>query len=421
MKCSLDTTKASKLRGVINKNDYCYMYDYDRYFELCTIMDRMEDTVELINNFELPEKEDQFNATDFISWLNYAHLIYNCLFSLNKIFVVPNNKTLFACGKTKFYNDIEKHKTKYLGKYYSGVADGSDDDFFRYLRSMVLAHALKIDHEEFEKFSGSKYTYTPLVRWNSAKDSVDISYYVPDYKDKHRHLSIDISDLFEYLKTRYDYLDIIFDFIDKSKKSERKTKQSEYREAFSNIPSDLSSKYDLLWNKYKELGNIDVKNNADLLSCYLLQSKELIDYEFKTNLEQISIFYEVLNAILDIEIKALVSQKSNNLVISNFYNGNSLTKNGGVFSAYSYEIEKITSDYESLLCFGGNDFDDKFEKVKDLVVKYVAIDAVIERREKAYLCVISYCFDNVLYDKKLSKQLPQDLVEKLEKKYEIQI
>ena len=201
MKCSLDTTKASKLRGVINKNDYCYMYDYDRYFELCTIMDRMEDTVELINNFELPEKEDQFNATDFISWLNYAHLIYNCLFSLNKIFVVPNNKTLFACGKTKFYNDIEKHKTKYLGKYYSGVADGSDDDFFRYLRSMVLAHALKIDHEEFEKFSGSKYTYTPLVRWNSAKDSVDISYYVPDYKDKHRHLSIDISDLFEYLKT----------------------------------------------------------------------------------------------------------------------------------------------------------------------------------------------------------------------------
>ena len=421
MKCSLDITKANKLRGVIIKDDYCYMFDYDRYFELCTIMDRMEDTVELINGFELPEKENQFNATDFISWLNYAHLIYNCLYSLNKIFVVPNNNTLFACGKTQFYNDIDKEKTKYLGKYYVGVADGSDDDFFKYLRSMVLAHALKIDHKEFEKFSGSKYTYTPLVRWNSAKDTVDISYYVPDYKDKHRHLSIVVSDLFEYLKSRYDYLDIIFDFIDKSKKSERKTLQSKYRDAFSNIPSDLLSKYNLLWNKYKEFGNIEVKNNADPLSCYLLQSKEIMDYMFTTNTEKISVFFELLNAILDIEIKALISQKTNDSVISDFYSGCSFTKKDGVFPAYSYEIEKIVSDYESLLCFGGYDFDYNFEKVKDLVAKYVTIDNNIEKREKAYLCVICYCFDNVLHDTKLSKQLPNDLVKKLGQIYEIQI
>ena len=63
MKCSLDIAKASKLRGVINESDYCYKYDYDRYFELCTIMDRMEDTSELINDFELPEKENQFKIT----------------------------------------------------------------------------------------------------------------------------------------------------------------------------------------------------------------------------------------------------------------------------------------------------------------------------------------------------------------------
>lgn len=421
MKCNLDIGKANKLRGAINKNDYCYMYDYDRYFELCTIMDRMEDTVELINNFELPEKATQFNATDFISWLNYAHLIYNCLFSLNKVFVVPNNNTLFSYGKTKFYNNIDKEKTKYLGKYYVGVVDGSDDDFFRYLRSMVLAHALKIDHEEFEKFSGSKYTYTPLVRWNSTKDSVDISYYVPDYKDKHRNLSVNVSDLFEYLKSRYDYLDVILDFIEKSKKSERKIKQTQYREAFANIPTDLREKYDLLWNKYKEFGNIDVKNDADQLSCYLLQSKEFLDYQFTSNLEQVSIFYSLLNAILDVEIKALISQKDNDLVIVDFYSGNSFTKKDGVFPAYSYEIEKIVTDYENLLCFGGKCFDDNFEKVADLVKKYVTVDSSMDKREKAYLCVIAYCFDNVLFDAKLSKQLPKELVSKLEKKYEIQI
>ena len=146
-----------------------------------------------------------------------------------------------------------------------------------------------------------------------------------------------------------------------------------------------------------------------------------MDYMFTTNTEKISVFFELLNAILDIEIKALISQKTNDSVISDFYSGCSFTKKDGVFPAYSYEIEKIVSDYESLLCFGGYDFDYNFEKVKDLVAKYVTIDNNIEKREKAYLCVICYCFDNVLHDTKLSKQLPNDLVKKLGQIYEIQI
>ncbi len=421
MKCVLDVTKARKLRGEINNQDYSYLFKEELYYELCAIMDRFEDTVVLINDFELPIRKDMFNAFDFIAWLNFADLIYNCLYSLNRLFVVPNNKTLFAYQKTSFYKDIQNNETKYLGKYYTGVSEGTDDDFFKFLRSMVLAHSLSINEPKFEKYTQSTPSFSPLVRWNTNRDTVEISYYAPKANCKHKSIVLEISDLYAYLQSRYDYLDVILDFIKKSKKSERKTKQDQYREAFANIPTDLRAKYDLLWSKYKEFGNIDVKNNADQLSCYLLQSKDLIEYQFTFNSEEVSIFYSLLNAILDIEIKALISQKNNDLVITDFYSGNSFTKEDGVFHSCSYEIEKIVTDYENLLCFGGKQFDDNFEKVADLVKKYVAIDSSMEKREKAYLCVIAYCFDNVLFDAKLSKQLPKELVSKLEKKYEIQI
>ena len=419
MKCVLDISKARQLRGEINNQDYSYLFDEERYYELCTIMDRFEDTVVLINDFELPMRKDMFNAFDFISWLNFADLIYNCLFSLNRLFVVPNNVSLFAYKQTPLYQDIKNNETKYLGNYYLGVADGTDDDFFKFLRSMVLAHSLSINESKFEKYTNSTPSFSPLVRWNTNRDIVEISYYAPKSDCKHKHIELKISDLFAYIQSRYDYLDVIFVYIDKLKKSHRKSLQAKYRQAFTTIPVNLEDKYNLLWNTYKELGNLDVKNDADALSCYLKRVKEFIDFNFTTNKDLVILFREFLSALLDLEIKELISQKFVKFPISNFFSGYSPTKKGGVFATYSYSIEKIITDYDSLLCFDGSDFDDKFEDVKDDVKKYVNIDVVTSKLEKAYLCIIAYCLDNVLYDKELSAQFPKDLVEKLEKFYEI--
>ena len=215
MKCILDESKAKRLRDVVNKDHYCYMYDIERYYEICTIMDRLEDTVDLLNGFELPANKDQFNATDFISWVNYADLIINCIMSLNNIFVKPSAITLFHDDNIKLLSKLKKpYSSKFLGKYYS---NDNDDNFFKFIRAMVLAHSLKIDCNKFENFTHKQYVYTPLVRWNETKDKVEITYYIPDFKIKTQTLIIDVKDLFAYLESRYKYLDIIFPYIDKEK------------------------------------------------------------------------------------------------------------------------------------------------------------------------------------------------------------
>ena len=413
IKYELDITKAKNLRTKINECPYVFKYDFNKYIKICTILDRLEDTVNFLNEFELAKIEKGKYATDFIIWINFAHLIYNCIFELDKLFIVPRNKTLFPTNKKcKLIDEINIRQ--FFGKYYGNESKKYDDEFFLFLRSMVLAHSLESDKKEFNKYYDDNKIYTPSVIWKN-NDTIGIKYYIKKNKTG-KYYEIKMEDFFNYLNSRYNYLDTILTYIEKANETEKKNKEKEYNKALK-LPNTTKEKYDFVLETHKRLGDIDAKNSVDGLSFYLNKTINILIYKFKTNTTKIELFYDFVDSMLDIEMEALIKQDRSLSVISNFYNGCSETKERGLFSIDNYEINKIINECTDYKTANSTLFVDCFSKTKDLVCKYVDIDDKITNLEKAYLCIISYCFDNVLYDKKLSEKFDNLLITKLKELY----
>ena len=143
----------------------------DYYYKICTIMDRLEDTVDVLNNFILNKQTSISTAVDFISWINYADLLITCIKELNAMYVTPNGTTLFEDNNIKLDKRLKGKQRLSFSTYYD--KRGNDDLFFSYIRSMVLAHSIKIDCNKFKDFHQGKYVYTPLVRWNNNYNSYE--------------------------------------------------------------------------------------------------------------------------------------------------------------------------------------------------------------------------------------------------------
>ncbi|MBQ9481723.1 MAG: hypothetical protein IJU84_06140 [Clostridia bacterium] len=415
MKYELDITKAKKLRAIINECPYAFKYNFNQYVKICTVLDRLEDTVFFLNDLELAKQGNGGYATDFIIWINFAHLIYNCIFELDDVFVSPRNKTLFYKNikdKNRVYVGI-KDQRQYFSKYYI-KREGHDDEFFIFLRSIVLAHSLESDFKEFNKYYDDKKIYTPSVKWKN-NETIGIKYYVKKNNES-KYFEIKMDDFFNYLNSRYNYLDTIFTYIERKNETEKKNKEKEYNKALK-LPNTTKEKYDFVLETHKRLGDIDAKNSVDGLSFYLNKTINILNYKFKTNKTKIELFYDFVDSMLAIEMEALIKQDRSLSVISNFYNGCSETKERGLFSIDNYEINKIINECTDYQTANSTLFVDCFSKTKDLVCKYVDIDDKITNLEKAYLCIISYCFDNVLYDKKLSEKFDNLLITKLKELY----
>ncbi len=415
MKIELDEIKAWELRGQINRDSYCYMYELERYYELCTIMDRLEDTVVLLNSFELPSTPTQFNATDFISWINYADLIINCIMRLNDIFVKPNNTTLFQDNHIAKKQRYKKpFSTKFFGKYYKG---DTDDNYFKFLRAMVLAHSLKIDCKKFCNFTNKKLAYTPLVRWNHNKNVIEITYYVPDYSIDTQTIELDLTCVFDYIKSRYNYLDEIFDYIIIEKEKDRNAYKQLYKEKLSNLPTNFQEKLSAIERVYHENGDLDAKNGVDRLSYHLQWIQNLISFEHNSSRNKIDIFHRIIGVCVD-DIAKSLEEQNDELLIDEINTGYDYQNDKGKFKGCVYEINKIHSDYSFVYKFEYL-YEEYFEKVKDAVGFYFEMTDDMSLEEKCYLAVIALCFDNILSIPKLKQKFPIDIQNDLESTYGI--
>ena len=419
MKCNLALDKAEKLREIINKNHYCYMYDLERYYEICTIMDRLEDTVRLLNSFELPEKKDQFNATDFISWLNYADLIVNCIMRLNDIFIKPENTTLFHDDKIGMYNRFRKpYSRKYLGKYY---VNDNDDNFFKFIRSMVLAHSLKINCKRFRNFTYKKFAYTPMVRWDDYRRIVEITYYIPDYKIKTQTLKIKIEDFFEYLESRYNYLDIIFSYIEKAKQIEKEKIQNLYAEDFKSLPTDMHEKIEYIKKIYYKNGDMDVKNKETILYGHLDLIETIITTKFNDiNKDKIEVMFQIIDICMNDIVECLKRQDDNDMLSSDIFIQHMYADEYGKFMNGTYHINKIYEEYNYMMQ-NSKYFLEHYNEVSRGVESYFVINSEIANCEKVLLSIVALAIDNLLYKEDVLSKLPKDLIKKVRTLYEIQI
>lgn len=397
-KLELDITLAHKLREIITADSYAFMYDLDRYYSLCTIMDRLEDTVDVLNRLDLQTSYDTSLATEFIAWINYAYSLVGCIKELNRIFIQSNNATMFYDNKKKYVDNIQGKECTILGHYYqSFTSDGTDDLYFRFLRSIVLAHAIKSDAKEFACFRNGKFLYTPLVRWNQ-NGKIDITYYSPIANTSNLNtekIEIDINDLFSYISSRYGYLDTIFDYIKKSKLSDKTFRANSYRSFFKCIPNDTIEKLELLKEAYRENGTIDEKNGAGNTVWILKYCEDIIGFSYSQGNESaICEFEGTVNAALDDLIEKLKKQDLENALIHKLFNFSSYDRDD-IFSNYSYEITKLISEYDFI--WSSNCFDEIYDRIKESVSNYVNLTDDMCNQEKAYLSIIAYFLHKMRY------------------------
>ncbi len=414
MRCKLDTIKAMELRGVINDCSYAFKYDLDKYYELCTIMDRYEDTVEYLNSVELPCQQNQFNATDFIMWVNYADLLVICIKTLNDIFVVPNGTTFFQNRNIKINS-----KVKGKLKRFFNAKQSTDDEYFRFIRSMVLAHSLKID--AYKQFTHGLTAYSPLVRWNNKHDIVEITYYVADRNVETRTIEIEVKNVISYLEDRCSYLDDIFKYIRLENEKAKESIKKKYVEDFFSLPSDRIDKIKAIENVHIKNGDIDIKNESSIVLTRLKQIMDCLTYSFDSiNNYKIAVFEELVDFTLE-DLVNYLKQQRDDFLLNDILCGCAYENTNSLFSHNVYEINKIVSEYcdtEQTNWFGFNQW---FDKITDIVNQYIVVIDTMSNLEKAFLCMIAMVFDLVLTTKEIKDRFPKELIKKVECLYEIQV
>jgi len=98
---------------------------------LSVAMDRMRNTVETINNMPVIHGKYNDDAIEFVSWIFYLDMLIACIEAVAKSFSVSitYDKDIFL----KYHNQQNR----------------TDMDFFRFIRAIVLPHAL--ENEQYDK------------------------------------------------------------------------------------------------------------------------------------------------------------------------------------------------------------------------------------------------------------------------------
>lgn len=412
MKCNLDTNKAYKLRRILNDCEYLLKSDLETYCELCTIMDRYEDTIEYLNQLDLPNTPNQCNATDFIIWVNYADLIIACLKALNKRFVIPNNTTFFRDDNIKINAKLKDKLSQFFH-----IKQNNDDDYFRFIRAILLSHSLKIDAHKH--FTQNLNAYSPLVRWNNTHDAIEITYYVADYKMKTQTITVKVQDAFNYLENRCGYLDYIFKYIEIENEKEKEKLKASYKEDFCSLPENRLEKIDFIRKIHLKNGNIDVKNNADIVTYRLEQIEKCLSFNFNSiNNTKIKCFCDIVDYAIDDLIEYLKEQKEA-FLLDDLLSCCSYRNVNSRFNGNEYEINKIVSELDKEAqtnCFW---FSSCYDKIKSIVNQYIFVDDTMNDQEKALLCMVAMVFDNILFSQKIKDMYPNELIKKVAQLYEV--
>ncbi|MDA2593827.1 hypothetical protein PDQ30_26750 [Bacillus cereus group sp. Bc065] len=122
---NLDTDILVALREKVNEQQHITITiddgEYHTWDKFCAIMDRLDDTVDYLNELKLNTDKYQSSAFDFYNFINNAAVVVDCVLGLAKIFNVSDEE---ICNSTEIFNQLGNNGT------------GTDKRYFEYLRSL---------------------------------------------------------------------------------------------------------------------------------------------------------------------------------------------------------------------------------------------------------------------------------------------
>lgn len=204
---NIDVSVLRRLRDKVNENqNISYNKQYKKYRawdKICAIMDRLDDTVDYLNQLKLNTGKYRRSAFDFYDFMNNAAVVCDCIKELAKIFDVDDKEIKTS---SEIFN-----KTGTDGK-------GTDSNYFEYLRSLCSVHP--IETSRHKRYQDNDFECSPYVMWNDSfiysDDDCDIcaGVYTSKDGDSYKEIKIYISQIFEYIEKRVGFIEKIIHSIE---------------------------------------------------------------------------------------------------------------------------------------------------------------------------------------------------------------
>ncbi|MBJ8030674.1 hypothetical protein [Bacillus cereus group sp. N21] len=338
---NLDTDILVALREKVNEQQHITITiddgEYHTWDKLCAIMDRLDDTVDYLNELKLNTDKYQSSAFDFYNFINNAAVVVDCVLGLAKIFNVSNEE---ICNSTEIFNQLGNNGT------------GTDKRYFEYLRSLCSVHPIATDRHKIYR-DNSKFECSPFVMWNNNGIRVDENseliavVYTNKEGDSYKRIQIYISQIFKYVESRLEFVKEITNAIDeyqkdiiagfKMKPIKRESEFDTYIDYLKNLDEELNNRFgsekiysfDYIIKLFElKLSNLENQNKMNL---YLSALKYAIKFEHNS-MQNMS--YE------GFENNGLIYAKEN-LETSLYIELHSLNSGSSERRKYSYNLEKI--------------------------------------------------------------------------------
>lgn len=367
---NLNIDKAYNLYSVITEDKYRYNNDITEYNKIVSIMDQMLNSIKAINT--IPYKTNEF---ELVAWINYVDLFFETFKKLSEIYqfsLIQQN-----CYFTKYHN----------------LPDKNDNDYLRFIRAIILPHALSLDNNEQKKFiNKNKTARCPNLCW-AGNDEFIIKYFIDDIDEQENYIRIKIEDVEAYVLDLYKNVDYIIPTITASKKAQKKKSMSSVNNETYDKSWNIKKKIDVLTDLVKKYGTLEDKKGISSLMSSLKTAKDIEEFEFnKANSLIIEDYKNYLSKGLD-NLCDYIKGKSDNYdklyeITVPFYNHN---EDYTEFDDCGYEITKIACNYKSFddfieRCY----FSDWLKKLEPHLNKYVKLSKEMSMKEICLLTII--CF-----------------------------
>ncbi len=157
-KINLDIDVIIRLRNKVNEQQnisYRKTLDFKNkhisaWDKICAIMDRLDDTVDYLNDLELNTGKYSRSAFDFFDFMNNASVVVDCIKELAKIFNASYDKVKKA---TNIFNQL------------GDDGERTDEKYFEYLRLLCSVHPVKTSRHR--RYQDNDFECSPYVVWQN--------------------------------------------------------------------------------------------------------------------------------------------------------------------------------------------------------------------------------------------------------------
>lgn len=379
----LDIKKVDALYYEIARDQYLYSDSEISYYKLSVAMDRMRHTVKILNKMTSLTGKWNEDATEFVLWVNYVDML---IASIDKV-------------ADYFCHPITYDKNIFLK--YHGLQHKTDKDFFRFIRAIVLPHALNLDDTKQKEFTNGKTAFCPFVVWES-NYSVRIVYYNADVKADLHTYTISIADVECFVVEIYSEIDNLIKVVAQKKKKKKAKDKVRIKNEIYDKNASLLKKCQVLKALTIKYGDLNDKSGKSLTIHLLDRCEGILSMRFSgKNKDLIDKYKLAVNIALDDYYVYLCNQSTDekllDLVLFPLHDYTSKTD----FVGLGYEINKICTEMEDFDFFVQRYyFPEYYDALKPVLSQKVAMTKKMSMERICYLTIVAFFFDRIKYRKK---------------------